>query len=242
MTWIKVRTNLDTDPRVIAMAGELSVSELHVVGMLWKVWSWADAHSVDGNALCVTDVTLDRFTGVTGFAQALRNVRWLVTEDGTLTFPNFREHNGETAKKRAQTAKRVSKHRNADVTLDALPEKRREEKKPDTGGAGVLKSGSGAGSEKSPSVFAKLTVDDLADDAVLEDWFQFASVRARRPLFANSDTNRLNVFAAAERAIEVGDEPLKLFRHIVGKQQWDLITSEQEERARKRILRLRRSS
>ncbi len=130
--WIKMRTNLDTDPRVIDIATRLGVSELQVVGMLWKVWSWADAHTLDGNAIRVTDVTLDRFTLVTGFADALRKVGWLEGRDGLLTFPRFAEHNGQTAKNRAETKERVAKHRNAksvtDVTPKPLPEKRREEK------------------------------------------------------------------------------------------------------------------
>jgi hypothetical protein len=130
--WIKMRTNLDTDPRVIEIATRLRIGELQVVGMLWKVWSWADAHTLDGNAIRVTDVTLDRFTLVTGFADALRKVGWLEGRDGLLTFPRFAEHNGQTAKNRAETKERVAKHRNAkpvtDVTPKPLPEKRREEK------------------------------------------------------------------------------------------------------------------
>jgi len=130
--WIKMRTNLDTDRRVIDIATRLGVSELQVVGMLWKVWSWADAHTLDGNAIRVTDVTLDRFTLVTGFADALRKVGWLEGRDGLLSFPRFAEHNGQTAKNRAETKERVAKHRNAksvtDVTPKPLPEKRREEK------------------------------------------------------------------------------------------------------------------
>ena len=130
--WIKMRTNLDTDPRVIEIATRLGIGELQVVGMLWKVWSWADAHTLDGNAIRVTDVTLDRFTLVTGFADALRKVGWLEGRDGLLTFPRFAEHNGQTAKNRAETKERVAKHRNAkpvtDVTPEPLPEKRREEK------------------------------------------------------------------------------------------------------------------
>lgn len=130
--WIKMRTNLDTDPRVIEIASRLGVGELQVVGMLWKVWSWADAHTLDGNAIRVTDVTLDRFALVTGFADALRKVGWLEGRDGLLTFPRFAEHNGQTAKNRAETKERVAKHRNAktvtDVTPKPLPEKRREEK------------------------------------------------------------------------------------------------------------------
>ena len=131
--WIKMRCNLDTDWRVIQIASQLEMSELHVVGCLWKLWTWADQNTADGNAVSVTDVTLDRFTGVTGFASSMRNVGWLTGENYQITFPNFVEHNGSTAKKRAKTQQRVTKHRNArsvtDVTLKALPEKRREEKR-----------------------------------------------------------------------------------------------------------------
>jgi hypothetical protein len=131
--WIKMRTNLDTDWRVIEMAGHLGIPELHVVGCLWKLWTWADQHTLDGNAIRVTSVTLDRFTGVTGFAEALRKVGWLDGRDNALSFPRFAEHNGHTAKNRAETNKRVAKHRNANavtgVTQKPLPEKRREEKR-----------------------------------------------------------------------------------------------------------------
>lgn len=130
--WIKMRTNLDTDWRVIEMSSHLGIAELHVVGCLWKLWTWADQHTLDGNAIRVTSVTLDRFTGVTGFSEALRKVGWLEGRDNALSFPRFAEHNGQTAKNRAETNKRVARHRNAnavtDVTQKPLPEKRREEK------------------------------------------------------------------------------------------------------------------
>ena len=126
--WIKMRSNIDHDWRVVRMAELLGLPELHVVGCLWKVWSWADQNTVDGNAICVTDVTLERYTGVTGFAYAMREVGWLKGENGALCLPNFEEHNGQTAKKRAQTQVRVAKHRNAPSVTKALPEKRREEK------------------------------------------------------------------------------------------------------------------
>jgi hypothetical protein len=131
--WIKMRTNLDSNVRVIELASLLGLPELHVVGCLWKLWAWADTHTHDGNAIRVTGVTLDRFTGVDGFADALRKVGWLEGRDNALTFPRFAEHNGQTAKKRAETNQRVATHRNAkavtDVTRIALPEKRREEKR-----------------------------------------------------------------------------------------------------------------
>jgi hypothetical protein len=131
--WIKMRTNLDTDPRVVEIAAQLNMTELHVIGCLWKLWAWANDHSIDGNAIRVTHVTLDRYTSVPGFADALRNVGWLEGRDTALTFPRFVEHNGQTAKKRAETKERVANYRNAksvtSVTQKVLPEKRREEKR-----------------------------------------------------------------------------------------------------------------
>jgi len=126
--WIKMRVNLDTDPAVFDIAAELGQDELSVVGRLWKLWSWADQHCLDGNAVGVTGVTLDRMVGVTGFAAALRKVGWLEGQDGALLFPNFDRHNGQTAKKRGLTAARVAKHRNARSVTTALPEKSRVEK------------------------------------------------------------------------------------------------------------------
>jgi hypothetical protein len=138
--WIKMRSNLDTHPKVIAMACELSTTELHVVGMLWKVWTWADQHSLDGNAICVTESFLNRITCNAGFCAAMKKVGWLIGNDGELAFPRFTEHNGKTAKSRSETAVRVNKHRearnakcNAKSVTNALPEKRREEKRREEG-------------------------------------------------------------------------------------------------------------
>lgn len=125
--WIKMRCMLDTDPAVYEMAATLKMGELDVVGRLWKVWSWADQHSVNGNAVSVTGVTLDRLTSTPGFAEAMRKVGWLSGRDHALTFPHFDRHNGQTAKSRGLTANRVAKFRNAQVTPAALTEKRREE-------------------------------------------------------------------------------------------------------------------
>lgn len=129
--WIKMRCMLDTDPAVYEMAAILGIGELDVVGRLWKVWSWADQHSVDGNAVRVTGVTLDRLTATPGFTNAMREVGWLAGEDHALTFPSFARHNGQTAKQRALTSERVAKFRNAkpatEVTDPSLPEKNKEE-------------------------------------------------------------------------------------------------------------------
>jgi hypothetical protein len=123
--WIKMRTDLADDPAVIAIAAALELSEDTVVGKLHRLWSWADRHTTDGNAGSVTYMWIDRYISVTGFAEALEEVGWLLNDGATISFPNFDRHNGQSAKARALTMKRV---RNARGVTEALPEKRREDK------------------------------------------------------------------------------------------------------------------
>lgn len=124
--WIKIDVNLDEKPRVLRLSDELSIDPLHVVGMLWKIWAWADTHSVDGCAVSVTESHIDGLVRRTGFSKALRAVGWLAGKDYDLTFPRFEEHNGKTAKNRALAAKRMRVSRYADVALAAQPEQERE--------------------------------------------------------------------------------------------------------------------
>lgn len=138
--WIKMEHTTPDKPEVVRMAAHLGIDQDAVVGKLARVWIWADQNSLDGNALTVTDAFLDRVTACPGFAGALREVGWLSGRQGLLTIPNFDRHNGQTAKARAVTNRRVSRHRaksesNAasvthvtPMTLQKpLPEKRREE-------------------------------------------------------------------------------------------------------------------
>jgi uncharacterized phage protein (TIGR02220 family) len=125
--WIKVEAVTPDKPEVDEMAEILGVSSAEVLGRLVRVWIWADQQSIDGNAVRVTSVTLSKRSGMDNFAEAMRKVGWLGGTDMALTFPNFDRHNGETAKKRALTAKRVKRFRNESNVTSALPEKRREE-------------------------------------------------------------------------------------------------------------------
>lgn len=131
--WLKIEHALPDKPEVVQMAGLVNVDQDAIAGKLLRLWIWADQQTVDGNALTVTEVFIDRITFCPGFATALRTVGWLTGDDGQLEIPNFHRHNGQTAKKRANTSKRVkaSRSRNADsnapTVTPALPEKRREE-------------------------------------------------------------------------------------------------------------------
>ena len=143
--WIKFDVTTPDKPEVVQMAAALGIDQDAVVGKLLRVWAWADQNTVTCNGECngvtVTTSFLDRLTFCAGFANAMRSAGWLTGEDGALVFPNFVRHNGKTAKERALSNRRISKHRignavgNGHVTENVtvaplqkpLPEKRREE-------------------------------------------------------------------------------------------------------------------
>ena len=136
--WIKLQKDTPDKPEVLAIASRMNLDPDAVVGKLVRIWAWFDTHTVDGNALSVTYSLLDRLAGVTGFAEQMAFVGWLNQDGHILTLPNFEYHNGETAKKRALGKNRQDKHRNNDNSnansnassvTNALPEKRREEKR-----------------------------------------------------------------------------------------------------------------
>lgn len=137
-SWIKVRTNLHEDPRVVALAGALGIDELHAMGMLVRTWAWADAHTIDGTNIPISEAFLDRLVRRDGFATALRKIGWLQGSDGSLTFPRFGEHNGTTAKGRALDQRYKQARRSVPASQfagrrasDSCPDQTRTETGPD---------------------------------------------------------------------------------------------------------------
>jgi hypothetical protein len=124
--WLKIEATLPKKPEVLRIAAHLKTDRFSIVGRLVEVWAWADQHSIDGNAMDVTEDFLNELAGHKHFCTALRKVGWLSGEDGALTFPNFDRHNGTTAKTRATGAKRQDTFRghhksNADTVTKVTP-------------------------------------------------------------------------------------------------------------------------
>lgn len=143
--WIKMRTNLWDDPRIAKLCDITDQPEAAIVGGLYWLWATADQHSEDGLMHGLTLRAIDRKTGIPGFGEALVVAGWLSDSPDGVCIVRFEEHNGASAKKRCQTAKRVANFKagnscetldesegNADSVTETLPvrdlEKRREEK------------------------------------------------------------------------------------------------------------------
>lgn len=115
--WIKMRSNLWTDPRVLKLCDMTDSAENEVVGALYWLWAAADQHSEDGSMPGMTLRTIDRKGNVTGLADALLQVGWIEQYDGGLRIARFDEHNGESAKRRCTDAKRKANGRKTSEKL-----------------------------------------------------------------------------------------------------------------------------
>lgn len=83
-------------------------------------------------------------------------------------------------------------------------------------------------------VFGRITEELLRDDGALSRWHTFAA-NQKRPVVGNSERDRLNVFCAAERALQIGENPPAVFVSLVSNGKWDFITQAQEDRAVARL-------
>ena len=132
--WIKMRTDLHTDPRVVRISCACKAHRCAIVGALHFIWSLFDSHSADGELVGYTPELVDEMAGIPGVCQAMREVGWMTISPNCLSVPDFDKHNGASAKRRAQNASRVRISRECasraqNVRAESAPEKRREEKK-----------------------------------------------------------------------------------------------------------------
>lgn len=122
-TWIKMLTTLHDSHKVRRLSRLIQCDRFAVVGRLHRVWSWADEHTIDGRF--TGDIKdIDDIAEFDGFAQAMTEIGWLTKNGDEIVFVDFNEHNGETAKKRAQGAQRAARRRgNAPVAQKSRTER-----------------------------------------------------------------------------------------------------------------------
>lgn len=108
------------------MASILNADKATVCGGLYRVWCLADQYTEDGRLVGYTPAILDGNVGIGGLSDAMLQVGWLEIQGDTLIFPRFDEHNGQTAKRRAQERERMRRVRNS-FASDANKKRTREE-------------------------------------------------------------------------------------------------------------------
>jgi hypothetical protein len=113
--WIKMRADLRRHPKVVRMASALGADKFRVIGGLHAVWSLFDEQTEDGLLEGYSPKALDEEIAWPGFADAMQDIGWLEYDpEYGLFAPEFDEHNGQSAKRRAQETKRKRKERAAE--------------------------------------------------------------------------------------------------------------------------------
>lgn len=104
--WIKMGTGLRTNPKVVRIASALKADRLRVIGGLHAAWSIFDEHSEDGFLEGYNHAAIDEELGWRGFAKAMQEVGWLEVDEAGAHLPDYSDHNGPTAKRRAMETSR----------------------------------------------------------------------------------------------------------------------------------------
>lgn len=121
--WIKMGTGLRTNPKVVRIASALKADRLRVIGGLHAAWSIFDEHSMDGFLEGYTHAAIDEELGWRGFAKAMEGVGWLTVDDAGAYLPEYAEHNGATAKRRAmETSRKGSSRKKGAPKADIGPQ------------------------------------------------------------------------------------------------------------------------
>lgn len=183
--WIKMRIELQTHPKVFRMVSALQADRLRVIGGLHVAWSIFDTHCDDGVLVGYSTDAMDAVIGWPGFTQAMVDVEWAsLNEAGSLVMPRFGEHNGKSAKRRANDNERKRNDRKGqnDAEMSASDadkkrtreEKRREEKDQE------LYGDSSIDAEALFASFWKLYPRKVSKDAAQRAW---AKLKLTQPLF-----------------------------------------------------------
>ena len=88
MSWIKIRTNLATDPSVAAIGMRTKRTPERVVFMLYRLASWFDQNG-DYGKMRVSADQVDRFCGARGLFNALVDHGWAESNRGIVVLRGF---------------------------------------------------------------------------------------------------------------------------------------------------------
>lgn len=186
--WIKFEKDLRDDVRVRRMAVALA-RRYHmmpsaadsdpcnacafpgvtlVLGGLAQLWMHADSFARDDDTLDITSDEIDQLAGIDGFANVLP-IDWLeILNAHSVKLPGFQEHNGTEAKRKALTAKRVTRHRDkvklnsvATSNAPALPDQTKTRPRPDQKKTADTSRASRSTATRLPDGFS-LTADRIA--------------------------------------------------------------------------------
>lgn len=110
MNWVRINTTLPDSPEVMQLSEALRIDPDWAFGLAARWLCWLDNFSESGETRCTRTMVDRKFRK--GFTAALELIGWAeVDGGGQVHAVNFEKYNGESAKKRAESAVRMAKMR-----------------------------------------------------------------------------------------------------------------------------------
>ena len=210
--WIKMRVDLGTSPKVVRISSALRADRLRVIGGLHAVWCLFDVHSVDGKLEGYTLEALDDLIGFEGFGAAMVSVGWLENDGQSLCTPRFDEHNGQSAKRRANETERKREARKVSAP-DADKMRSREEKRREEKSTSSLRSEEAHDKKpKASAIVAEtLPLPTELDRQTWRDWVSYRS-SIRKPLKHETAEKQIQFLC---ESIATGHDPVAIINDSI---------------------------
>ena len=108
MSWIKLQTSLPKSAKLLVLAEVLRVKRAEALGLAMEWFCWLDEQCTDGST-GMTPRMVNEVIGHKRFADGLVAIGWAELDaEGRVCVVDFDAHNGQSAKTRAMTAKRMA--------------------------------------------------------------------------------------------------------------------------------------
>lgn len=112
MDWIKVCKNTPDKPEIRHVARATGCTPGDAFAAWFRLWAWLDSATADGHLPLATAEDIDEVARLPGMAKAFAEAGWLeLHEPAGIIVINWERHNGASAKRRADAAKRKTEER-----------------------------------------------------------------------------------------------------------------------------------
>ena len=104
--WIKVETHTPDKTELRHIARRCHCTQADAFLAFFRLFVWLDEQTDDGHVEFFTPEDADQIGDLTGFGDALQEVRWITFGPTGAVVSNWDRHNGQSAKRRCLDAER----------------------------------------------------------------------------------------------------------------------------------------
>ena len=110
--WIKIETHTPDKAELRHVARRCGCTKADAFLACFRLFAWLDEQTEDGHVDFFTPADADDVAGLSGFGEAMQEVRWITFGPTGAVVAHWERHNGQSAKRRCLDAERKRSGRN----------------------------------------------------------------------------------------------------------------------------------